>query len=82
MQSIIMSYIKDWESKCYSDGIPDEAPSELGIKVPSYKMICRAILRNDRNLLTLGYSRPHNDYYNELKRKELGIKQYQMRLFL
>jgi predicted phosphoadenosine phosphosulfate sulfurtransferase len=69
----IASYISSWKRKGYSSGIPDEADSVLEAmnKAPSYRAICRAILRNDIALTTLGYSRPKTDAYMALKRIEL-----------
>jgi len=40
-------------------------------RVPSYKAIALAILKNDFLLRSLGYSGEHSDWYNVLKRKEL-----------
>jgi len=49
----VASYVKTWEKRCYSDGIPDEAPNKLldSGRVPSYKTIALAILRNDYKFL-------------------------------
>jgi predicted phosphoadenosine phosphosulfate sulfurtransferase len=76
MKQKIMNYIKDWETKCYFDGIPDEAPYELEKrnKVPSYRMICRAILKNDYTLKSLGFSKKKPPIYSEFKRIELTNK--------
>jgi len=71
MQKRIEKYVKEWESRCYTDGIPDEAPSEIKDKVPSYKQICIAILNNDYALKSLGLSMPTSPYYTELKKIEL-----------
>jgi predicted phosphoadenosine phosphosulfate sulfurtransferase len=75
MHSNIKKYISSWEKRGYANGIPDEAPAELesALKVPSYRMICKAILKNDIHLQSLGYSRPECELYNKLKRIELGI---------
>lgn len=75
MHARIGQYISSWEGRGYPEGIPDEAPSELESagKVPSYRMICKAILRNDIHLQTLGFTRPTCAMYNTLKRIELGI---------
>jgi predicted phosphoadenosine phosphosulfate sulfurtransferase len=73
MKTKINSYISSWENRGYYNGIPDEAPAELesaGI-VPSYRMICRAILKNDIALTSLGFTRSPCVLYNELKRAEL-----------
>ena len=45
MKQKIKEYIKTWETKCYFDGIPDEAPLRLSQlnKVPSYNKIAIAI---------------------------------------
>lgn len=74
MREKILNYIKKWESQGYPDGIPDEADLKLEAlnKVPSYRMICKAILKNDLALTSLGYSRPKTESYNILKRIELS----------
>jgi len=71
MKEKIKLYVKIWESRCYYNGIPDEAPSEISDKVPCYKKICIAIMKNDKNLETLGFSRPKCKAYMDLKRIEL-----------
>jgi predicted phosphoadenosine phosphosulfate sulfurtransferase len=71
MKEKINQYIKTWEQRCYSDGIPDEAPIEIFDKVPSYKRICIAILKNDTHLTSLGYTAPESKYYGMLKRIEI-----------
>lgn len=74
MKRKIMSYINKWKLQGYKNGIPDEAPSNLEalVKVPSYRQICRAILKNDINLISLGYSKPNSEAYNMLKRIEIN----------
>ena len=73
MKTKIENYIKDWEKKCYHKGIPDEAPLPLeqNNKVPSYKKICQAILKNDTSLKSIGFNVSKNETYNQLKRAEL-----------
>jgi predicted phosphoadenosine phosphosulfate sulfurtransferase len=73
MRGRIRKYVSDWEARGYPNGIPDEAPFVLERlnKVGSYRLICLAILKNDTNLLTLGYSRPECLIYRALKREEL-----------
>lgn len=69
----IQTYIKSWESKGYETGIPDEAPIELektGL-VPSYRKICVALMKNENNLESLGFSRPKCESYKEIKRIEI-----------
>jgi len=62
-----------WEERCYSDGIPDEVPARLSQlnKVPSYKQICSAILKNDLSLKTLGFTPKKSKYYSDFKRVEI-----------
>lgn len=73
MKQKILDYIKTWEYKGYSNGIPDEAPLRLEQlnKVPSYRKICIAILKNDVCLTSLGFSKSKCELYSELKRIEI-----------
>ena len=87
-KSKIKKYICEWESKGYSRGIPDEAPIDLervGI-VPSYRKICIALMKNENNLESLGYSRKKTAIYSELKRIELTekgkIKQLKLNIWM
>jgi len=87
MKKKIEDYIKTWESRCYSDGIPEEVPSRISQlnKAPSYKQICSAILKNDINLKSLGFTPKKSKYYSEFKRVEIeqrqGNKKTQLRLW-
>jgi predicted phosphoadenosine phosphosulfate sulfurtransferase len=77
-KSKIKKYIYDWEKKGYINGIPDEAPSELEKRglVPSYRMICIAIIKNPRQKCNI---------YQEIKREEIynrPTKNKQLKLFL
>lgn len=69
----INAYIRAWENRGYRNGIPDEAPESLERinAVPSYRMIVRAILKNDVQLTTLGYEREPCYIYTKIKREEL-----------
>jgi len=72
-KSKIKEYIKKWKSRGYPEGIPDEAPfclEKRGV-VPSYRMICIAIMRNPYNLESLGVSREKSKVYQEIKRNEI-----------
>ncbi len=69
MKDKIQEYISTWENRCYHNGIPDEAPTEISDMVPSYKKIAIAILRND--LSPLGIHGRKSEYYSVLKRIEL-----------
>jgi predicted phosphoadenosine phosphosulfate sulfurtransferase len=56
--SRIEAYIKQWENRCYSDGIPDEIPDKLLFsgRAPSWKALAICILHNDMGLKKLGLS--------------------------
>jgi len=73
MKRKINQYIQTWLGHGYPDGIPDEADPVLESlnKAPSYRAICRAIMKNDTTLISLGFSRPECAAYNTLKRIEL-----------
>lgn len=73
MKKKIENYIAEWEIRCYANGIPDEAPLRLEQlnKVPSYKAIARAIMKNDVTLKTMGFTQNKCNSYHELKRQEL-----------
>ena len=76
----------EWESKCYLNGIPEEAPIRLEQlnKVPSYRRICIAIMKNDYQLKTLGLESEKSVFYSDLKYIELlnknKIKQLKINL--
>ena len=55
MKEKVEQYIETWESRCYSNGIPDEVPNRLMElnKAPSYKQIAIAIMKNDCEVLTV-----------------------------
>ena len=68
-----LSYETTWKQRGYSDGLPDEVPVELSKtnKAPSYKAVATAILSNDLNLHSLGFSPKVSPVYKELKRIEI-----------
>ena len=73
MRQKIGNYVNKWERQGYEDGLPDEAPARLEDlnKVPSYRLICKAIIKNDFALETLGYSRTKCPAYMLLKKIEI-----------
>jgi predicted phosphoadenosine phosphosulfate sulfurtransferase len=83
LTSKIKAYSQLWEDRCYSDGIPDEVPEKLAksLRVPSWKAIAIAILRNDHQLKTLGFSGTHTDWAEALKREKERIESDQLDLF-
>ena len=74
--------MKVWEARCYSGGIPDEVPPKLANsgRVPNYKQIAIAILRNDFVLKSLGFDGKTSDYYGQIRAEENRINSGQDRL--
>lgn len=78
-----MAYVAMWENRCYFDGIPDEVSNNLmkSGRVPSYKAIALAILKNDTTLRSLGFSGKDTDWYGVLKKIEFKKESCQIDLF-
>lgn len=73
MRKLIEKYLRNWKSKGYEHGIRDEAPPRLEdlCKAPSYRAICRAILKNDVSCSSLGFSREKTPAYMAIKKAEI-----------
>lgn len=65
-------FIVGWKKRGY-DTIPDEAPHDLEVKqwVPSWKRMCRSILRNDYYCKGLGQTQPKSEAYQKFKAIQL-----------
>ena len=68
-------FIKGWQDRGYIS-IPDEAPEDLESKcwAPSWRRMCKVILRNDYWCKGLGQTQPLSDAYGkykEIKKKRL-----------
>ena len=64
----IILFIKWWmEFGGYGEGIPDEAPYELEAKrkVPSWRRVCKSLLRNDYWCKGIGFSQQKSDAYQK-----------------
>ncbi len=74
IKKLVREYIEKWKTQGYHEDIPDEVPLVLMQErlAPSYKAIALAILRNDHNLTTLGFSAPKSDWYSAIKRIEIA----------
>lgn len=74
MQEKINAYIRKWKKQGYPNGIPDEVPDVLMRLnlAPSHKAIAMAILRNDFNLTSLGFSPPYSYWYDAIKHVEIS----------
>ena len=74
-------FIAGWKQRGY-DTIPDEAPHELEVKcwAPSWRRMCKVLLRNDYWCKGLGQTQPLSDSYQkfkEIKAKRKIAKQMQ-----
>jgi len=84
MKQGIETYVREWESRCYFDGIPDVAPDRLCqlMKVPSWRRAALAILSNDVALKSLGRTPKSAKAYSDIKRTEIdarrGVKQLEL----
>ena len=65
-------FIVGWKKRGYQS-IPDEAPHELEVKcwAPSWKRMCRCILRNDYYCKGLGQTQPLSEAYQKFKSIQL-----------
>lgn len=70
-----------WMARGYPDGIPDEAPYALEAKrlAPSWRRVCKSLLRNDYWCKGLGFSQHKSDAYRayqdlmKRRREQWGI---------
>ena len=67
------SFLKGWRTRGYSE-IPDEAPKELedAYWAPSWRRMCKVLLRNDHWCKGLGMTQPKSEAYGkylEMKRR-------------
>lgn len=79
----IYTFNEWWKERGYPDGIPDEAPYELEAKrlAPSWRRVCKALLRNDFWCKGLGFSQQktaaYKKYLEMKKRKREEDKVFQ-----
>lgn len=70
--------------RCYDAGIPDTAPALLMSKnmVPTWNGVALALLKNDLNLISLGFATPSSRLESQLvlERKRSKSKQLELRL--
>lgn len=66
----ITVFLHWWAERGYPNGIPDEADvnDEANKKVPSWRRICKALLRNDYWCKGLSFSQTKSDYYEKYKK--------------
>ena len=76
----IYLFVKWWEARGYPEGIPEEVDKalETARKVPSWRRVCKTLLRNDYWSKGLGFSQHKSEAYGKYlelmkKRKALGV---------
>jgi predicted phosphoadenosine phosphosulfate sulfurtransferase len=77
----IYTFEKWWKDRGYESGIPDEAPKLLEAKklAPSWRRVCKSLLRNDFWCKGLGFTQHKTDAYKkylELKKKQREENKY------
>ncbi len=63
----ILLHIKWWQERGFPDGIPEESPYELEAarKAPSWRRVCKTLLRNDYWGKGIGFSQHKSDAYKQ-----------------
>ena len=58
--------MKWWRKRGYAEGIPDEAPRVLEVErqAPSWRRLCKVLLRNDYWCKGLAFTQPRSDVYD------------------
>jgi predicted phosphoadenosine phosphosulfate sulfurtransferase len=66
-QNKIILWQRWWGERGYPDGIPDEAPYELEAarRAPSWRRVCKSLLRNDYWCKGLGYTQHKSEAYKK-----------------
>ena len=79
----IYVFIKWWEERGYFDGIPDQAPAILESEkaAPSWRRICKSLLRNDYWCKGLGFTQQKTaayEKYLKLKKSQREINNFKL----
>lgn len=71
------AWLKGWHDRGYLNGIPDAAPPELEKKywAPSWRRMCKVLLRNDWWCKGLGLTQPKSEAYAKYKQIKAMRKQ-------
>ena len=80
----ITIFVKWWMERGYEDGIPDEGDYKLEIdkKIPSWRRICKSLLRNDWWCKGIGFVQQKSAAYeNYLRIMRARKEKWQMNLF-
>ena len=79
----IFTFIKWWEERGYIDGLPDQAPNVLESErlAPSWRRICKSLLRNDYWCKGLGFTQHKTEAYNKylkLKKEQRELSKFKL----
>jgi predicted phosphoadenosine phosphosulfate sulfurtransferase len=84
----VLVFRKWWMERGYPEGIPDEAPYDLEAarKAPSWRRVCKSLLRNDYWTKGLGFTQHKSEAYQKYldlmrrRRAAWGLEPMQMKL--
>ncbi len=83
-QNKISVFVKWWMERGYESGIPDEGDYKLEAdkKIPSWRRICKSLLRNDYWCKGLSFTQHRSDAYNKyLSLMEKRKNKWQLTIF-
>jgi predicted phosphoadenosine phosphosulfate sulfurtransferase len=74
-------FLRGWKGRGYYNGIPDEAPRVLEEKhwAPSWRRLCKVLLRNDWWCKGLGLTQPKSAAYDRYITEIRGKRAKHMR---
>lgn len=63
----VLLHAKWWQERGFPDGLPDESPADLEAarKAPSWRRVCKSLLRNDYWGKGLGFSQHKSEAYKQ-----------------
>ncbi len=73
----VMMFEKWWTERGYPDGMPDEADYQLEARrlAPSWRRVCKTLLRNDYWGKGIGFSQHKSDAYDKYKKMMKGRRE-------
>lgn len=79
----VLLFRKWWMERGYPEGIPDEAPYEIEAarKAPSWRRVCKSLLRNDYWCKGMGFTQHRSEAYQkylDLMRRRKQLPEYQI----
>lgn len=83
-QNKVSVFVKWWMERGYPEGIPDEGDYKLEAdkKIPSWRRVCKSLLRNDYWCKGLSFTQHRSEAYEKyLKLMETRKNKWQLKLF-